>query len=181
MRPLIIACILCLFALLSCESPCANVVCENGGNCIRGECLCATGYMGTFCEQEDVPSLMVLKEVSLTSFPAKISRNGGWDNNNGPDIYIVLQKGDSTLYTHNAVFENAAPNERYSFENLGIELDFPENRYKILLYDSDDPDEGEFMGEIEFTPYQNGKGFPTEVSLDEGGITLDLKLGYEFQ
>ncbi len=31
------------------SDPCKDVVCNNGGNCVSGTCVCATGYEGTDC------------------------------------------------------------------------------------------------------------------------------------
>jgi hypothetical protein len=36
--------------LASCEvDPCNDVTCANGGTCVDGDCVCATGYEGTDC------------------------------------------------------------------------------------------------------------------------------------
>ena len=39
-------------ALTGCKDECKDVVCQNGGTCDEGTCLCATGYEGTNCETE---------------------------------------------------------------------------------------------------------------------------------
>lgn len=37
--------------LASCETDaCQDVTCDNGGTCVEGDCVCATGYEGTNCE-----------------------------------------------------------------------------------------------------------------------------------
>ena len=41
-----------LFLVFSCTDPCEDVVCENGGTCDEGTCLCAEGYEGDNCETE---------------------------------------------------------------------------------------------------------------------------------
>lgn len=36
--------------MVSCETdPCNDVTCNNGGLCVDGDCVCATGYEGTDC------------------------------------------------------------------------------------------------------------------------------------
>lgn len=36
--------------MTSCEvDPCNDVTCDNGGTCVDGDCVCATGYEGTDC------------------------------------------------------------------------------------------------------------------------------------
>ena len=34
------------------DDPCKDVNCLNGGNCVDGTCVCATGYEGTDCSTE---------------------------------------------------------------------------------------------------------------------------------
>jgi hypothetical protein len=37
-------------SMVSCDTdPCADVTCDNGGLCVDGDCVCATGYEGTDC------------------------------------------------------------------------------------------------------------------------------------
>ncbi|MCB9233141.1 MAG: calcium-binding EGF-like domain-containing protein [Bacteroidia bacterium] len=37
-----------LFTITGCD-PCANTECLNGGSCVDGTCVCATGYEGSDC------------------------------------------------------------------------------------------------------------------------------------
>ena len=42
-----------LIGFSGCETDlCKDVVCENGGTCFEGDCVCATGYEGTDCSEE---------------------------------------------------------------------------------------------------------------------------------
>lgn len=34
----------------SIADPCANVICQNGGICDNGECICANGFIGLYCD-----------------------------------------------------------------------------------------------------------------------------------
>ena len=36
-------------------NPCDNVVCQNGGSCVDGNCNCPEGFSGNFCEEVDFP------------------------------------------------------------------------------------------------------------------------------
>lgn len=41
------------FTFTSCTTdPCKDVTCDNGGECVEGDCVCATGYEGTTCQTE---------------------------------------------------------------------------------------------------------------------------------
>ncbi len=42
-----------LVVVSSCsDDPCDDVICNNGGDCIEGNCDCPTGYEGTTCDVE---------------------------------------------------------------------------------------------------------------------------------
>jgi len=41
-----------MFLMNACDDPCKDVVCQNGGVCDEGDCICATGYEGTDCATE---------------------------------------------------------------------------------------------------------------------------------
>lgn len=45
-----IFCVILCFA--SCADPCDDVVCQNSGVCVEGDCDCAEGYEGTLCADE---------------------------------------------------------------------------------------------------------------------------------
>jgi hypothetical protein len=41
------------FTFSSCTTdPCKDVTCDNGGECVDGDCVCADGYEGTTCQTE---------------------------------------------------------------------------------------------------------------------------------
>ena len=42
-----------LVALSSCDDPCSDVSCLNGGECLEGTCLCPDGYQGIDCGEID--------------------------------------------------------------------------------------------------------------------------------
>ncbi|MEN9522945.1 MAG: EGF-like domain [Bacteroidota bacterium] len=70
--------------LNSCKKdPCKDVVCNNGGTCVDGNCSCATGYEGTNCDAEMRTKFI----VSSTSFTEAC--NGGSTYN------ITISKGTS--------------------------------------------------------------------------------------
>ena len=181
MRSATIIAVLSLFTFISCQNPCANTVCRNDGICINGDCNCAPGFLGAECGTEDIPTKMLLKEVTISRFPTSRSRNDDWDTNSGADLYFVLLKGDEVIYTANTVFEGAETGTLYPFEAINADIEFPESRYLIRWYDSDAPDDDELIGEIEFIPYEEGKAFPRNLSIESGGIEMGMRVSYEFE
>lgn len=52
---------LCLgISLNSCNDPCEDVTCENGGTCVDGGCDCPEGFTGTNCETAVDPCINVI-------------------------------------------------------------------------------------------------------------------------
>lgn len=43
-----------LLLVSSCDDPCKDITCENGGICMEGDCECPDGYSGELCEQVDI-------------------------------------------------------------------------------------------------------------------------------
>lgn len=39
------------------KDPCKDKTCNNGGTCVDGTCICATGYEGSSCDTRSTPSL----------------------------------------------------------------------------------------------------------------------------
>ena len=74
------------------------------------------------------------------------------------------------LWRSSIYYQNADPSVIYSFDiNPVVDLNQPNDRYSITLYDYDDFSASDFMGGINFTPYWNNNGFPTIINIDAGG------------
>ncbi|MBX3255020.1 MAG: hypothetical protein KF862_12835 [Chitinophagaceae bacterium] len=172
--------------MVSCKKgsadPCDGTTCLNDGYCADGNCVCPEGYGGADCSQQITPKKIQITGIELTRFPATNNNGAGWDTKNGPDLYIKLFKGDEQIWqssdTYN--YQNATPSEVYTFEVMpAVDLTDPENEYTIMLYDQDDYNADDLMGEIIFTPYSGSKGFPKVLTLDtEGAVAFKLNVSY---
>lgn len=56
----------CLFVIGSCNDPCAEITCENGGICDEGICDCPSGFIGETCSQMDTTQIQVLLDEGST-------------------------------------------------------------------------------------------------------------------
>lgn len=164
-----------------CENfnPCVNVTCLNGGYCANGQCVCPQGYTGSNCSQQVTPTQMSITKIEVTRFPAT-DNGAGWDLTSGPDIYPTFSFGSATLWDSPTYFENSNPNLIYEFvPNPAIVISSPNSQYTIRLYDYDTADPDDFMGGINFTPYNSTGGFPTSGIIDAGG-TVAFRLTFTY-
>ena len=77
---------------------CESVFCNSGGDCVNGECVCRTGFSGTSCENENMPSSMKVIGVSTEKFP-ELDGVNPWDNDgSGPDLYFEIRDGNNNLF-----------------------------------------------------------------------------------
>jgi len=98
----------------------------------------------------------------------------------GPDIYFTMEYSNSTIYEHPTFYQNADPSQDYDFQpNTNLNINNPTDNYVIRLYDYDDFDADDYMGGIQFVPYQDGNDFPAKINLDAGGdVAFELSVTY---
>ena len=70
-----------MIAVIAGCDDCKDINCYNGGRCNVGECVCPTGYSGTFCENDacfNVACLRGTKEFSADSTSCSCVCDSGW-------------------------------------------------------------------------------------------------------
>ena len=179
---------LSLFLMPSCsddddsepQDPCEGVVCENGGDCVNGECDCPVNYEGPSCANEKTPVNMFFTSITITRFPQFASDGGNWDPFDGPDIYIkVFDQNENVIHT-SGYFEDVSQNSDPTFD-VQISISDPQDRYIIRLYEYDDFDSDDYMGGVEFTPYRRGQEFPNRLFLDaNGNAAFEVETSYNW-
>lgn len=177
--------VLMLFTLLSAckkDDLCENIVCLNGGSCVNGSCNCPTGYTGADCSQQMTPSRINITSITLLDFPTTTSSGGSWDFSNGADVYLVLElNGVEVADNRSNAYTNELPPLHWSNLPTAFEMDEPTNQYTLRVYDRDDFPPDQYLGGINFTPYNSNNGFPTKLTLScPGCIVAELKLDYDF-
>jgi len=162
--------------------PCANITCQNGGSCVNGQCSCPEGYSGAACENVVTPSRVTISKIVVTDFPAAKESGSGWDLWDGPDLYIEIKRGTTTLYTSDEK-SNANSSSYYTFTSgLPLNLNYPTSRHSIGLWDDDNFDAPDYLGGFYFTPFDADDDFPTTInmSLSTVGVKFTLYLSYTF-
>ncbi len=166
--------------------PCENLLCLNGGNCVDGLCDCPTGYGGLQCETELTPTKVLITKIVLTKFPSFDPSGGEWDpdDHTGPDLYIRIVKGKTEIYKSTKKIWDVKLNQEYTFDlsSSPVELTSITSKHKIQLWDFEDYNNDDFMGEYEFIPFHSGENFPDKYDLgdhwSEVGYTVHVE--YEF-
>lgn len=151
---------------------CEGVSCINGGNCVNGACLCPDQWTGPDCSQEEIPNKIRVGRIKITSFPPTDAGGAGWDLFDGADVYILIAKENTILYTSDFI-EDLTQDHEWT---TNFEFNDPEDTYSINVYDYDDGlTDDDFMGGINFTPYREGQRFPTTFLLNCGSCVVSFE------
>ena len=175
------------------KDPCESVICVNGGDCLHGSCYCPTGYYGSDCSQQYTPLKIIIDSLIITKFPFNDSTGASWDQDASPyspDIYpeILLNSPLDTAYNSWFLYPDADSSFSYifipGFDTLDVVKDFtqPTSQYTFKLWDYDyvSDSNGDLMGQIDFTPYKSNNNFPSVISLDSAGLSLDIYISYNW-
>lgn len=174
---------ICSFVFLSSciKDPCRNTICENGGYCANGDCVCPEGYTGSDCSQQMTPTKILISKIEVTNFPQTDNGNG-WDVFDGPDIFVKVFKGNTLLWDAPIKYDNAINSSIYQFNPAPyIEFSDVTSQYTIELWDYDATSANDWMGGIFFTPYNSTNNFPTSLDVDAGtGLSFTIYMEYRF-
>ena len=171
-----------LFATLfvaSCkQDPCATVTCKNSGTCANGSCNCPSGYGGSDCGTEKVPSKIRISKIEVLDFPATTSSGGGWDPASGADIFPRISdvSQSTTLFAPTTYYMDAVAGSTYSWDIVpSLDID-AQTQYTFSLYDYDTTDPNDFMAGVVVALYQSGRNFPTTLTLTAPGSNIKFRL-----
>lgn len=183
MRPLMIILAILILTPACKKDPCESTLCVRG-HCANGTCVCPDGYTAADCSQQIKPARILVLKVVVKKFPATDPSGGSWDLTNGADLFFDVLLGNDVIYTWTggAIF-NANPNIEHTFNTLGtLVLDKPDDRYSIRLWDQDDFLPHDYIGGVNFTPYNSQNQFPRWLELRPDGalVTFDLEVQYVF-
>lgn len=170
------------------KDPCEGITCNNGV-CFDGGCRCNKGYTGANCATKVAPKDVMITAIKILRFPA-LNNGSSWDNTSTgrPDLWLRVFRFTSLVHEQNgssAISNATSVNENIYTPPSRIRLTEVEDEHIIALYDYDgDPASNtpDFMGEAKFTPFLSSRdGFPTTITVDEGGdVAFELTVYYEF-
>ncbi|HZV68506.1 MAG TPA: calcium-binding EGF-like domain-containing protein [Saprospiraceae bacterium] len=174
---------LSVLSLFSCSerSVCDDVMCENGGICLDGTCDCPVGFTGVHCQERATPDYIRITTLTVTRFP-ELKDNSTWDASDGPDLFFRLFNEKIVIGQPDYLVENAIVDRTYQFDFHFIDITDPAHTYTLQLLDFDGVDiKEDFLGEITFIPFENEKGFPETITLDNGGpIAFTMTVDYYY-
>ncbi len=165
-------------------NPCYDVTCIEGQYCLDGTCIDSQEPALTFIDPP-VPKSVFITSMVVNRFPLVRSSGNSWDGGSlpgsAPDLQITItQAGSQQLWKNDPAY----PNINSVPVNISLPTPIEISRVKTLVafnfYDYDSPTSLGFMGGIFFTPYSQGSNYPTQLTLDNGLIAIDLNLSYTF-
>lgn len=160
------------------DDPCENISCGVFGECVNGECSCDEGYTGPDCTDQQTPSSMLIRKLTVSNFRLTEPDGGGWDLTDGADVYATLTyENDQEIWNATTFFEDSTPGGPSWDINTSID---PTRRMIVRIYDFDDFDADDYMMGINFKPYDNNNGFPSTLPIEFEGFKIDLDVTYEF-
>jgi len=168
---------------LGCEKddpdPCAGVVCRNAGTCVNGVCDCPEGYTGPDCGTEIPPSSVSITSVVVEEFPSTRPNGGGWDDTTFPDLYIRVVDNTGEV-CRSVTLDDRQFDQAYTIP-IDCVIENVNQQHAIRLFDDDGPIlSHDFMGEVYYTPYTAGEGFPETVELVFNGLEVEVYLEYTY-
>lgn len=155
---------------------CKGIICNNGGNCVNGNCNCPPQWTGTDCTQQKTPTNLAIKFITVNQFPANDPNGGSWDLGSGADMYVVIKSGTTVLYT-SSYFDNVIGSATFI---TNFNLPSVTGNYSIEIFDYDTLDADDYIGGVQGTIYTSANGFPSTLGFTCGACTVgySLSLGY---
>jgi hypothetical protein len=162
---------------------CDSVVCLNGGTCANGQCNCPTGYTGSDCSIEAMPTSVRINSMTLSNYPMTTTSGGGWDAlaGNGPDVFLTVNTGTSSNRNSfvSGIYNNVLGQSLFYTNGLPLTLNDPNNYYTIGVWD-EDTGAYEFMTGVYFIPNYFKTGFPATITLNTANMTVVLNVTWLF-
>lgn len=196
MKPIInaLGVIFAITFIISCNSTeeevCTPVFCYNGGTSNEFcACECPPGFIGESCSDQDTPTSITIKKVTIKSFPALDTSGSTWDFdllsaiNRNPDIFYAIIRNEEVIYV-SPYHENAATDGTYFIFEPNFQINNIENQKDICTINLYDYDSGEYeyMDFALFDLYDKDNLFPKEINsywpLRDLQATLELSYSW---
>lgn len=122
-----------------------------------------------------------ITKIILEDMPFLDASSSGWDNSNGPDVYIELQDAvGNALVTGNTVWDISESSLPISWNlNNAYEVNNLATTYAVVVYD-DDSDQlfqnDDFIGGYTFNFQDNKENYPTTLILSLPSSKTVIKL-----
>jgi hypothetical protein len=178
------------FIMSACKKdPCEGVTCQNGGTCVgTGACSCATGYEGTTCEKQLVPTALIITNVTILKFPQVRINGQTWDIGSDADLFLSIETGGgSALWTPTSHYTDVKQTDLplkikltnpLTIKNYGDPIFF-------RIYDYDTPQIFEPVGGLGTVLYSKSNPFTAKLRLGEinsssTNVAFDIEIEYLF-
>ncbi len=149
-------------------------------------CQCPPGFIGNDCRTPIAPASITITRIEIMNWPDKKSDGTPWQQNTGPNIYVVLQnlsRNSATLFDSKAVPDCRYGNIYKFYCNINIKDVTVNDNYKITLNNKNQFLPNELMSGETFKLYNPHNGCPPTLTISNNAvppITVKLFLTYTF-
>lgn len=147
-----------------------NISCQNGGSVDFSDCTCdcPSGFSGSSCQNEMVPSTFRLTRIEITQWPF-FNQNDYWDSDlTAPDPRVEINLGTSP-FLHTGTILNPPSGATLYYGTANDPTNFPQvlnvnTTYDFRVYDRDG-NQSDLMLNSQFKLADFSSGLPTTLSL----------------
>ena len=133
------------------------------------------------CGKKETPKKITynncrIMSIKVLEVPANDPSGGGWDISNGPDVFVEVAVGGSTILntTSNRFDNNTSYPIKWNLANP-IQINNLNIQYDFYVYDYDSPDPDDLMGAMGYI-FSNSSDYPANLVLTYQGTKLELEL-----
>ena len=164
------------------KDPCDDIICLNEGYCANGICNCPTGYEGSDCGTESIPTSVKITQIVVSNYPVTTSTGAGWDVSSGADMYLSVNQGTTANLNNftSGYAENVTGNSITYSTGFPTTITNPSVEWVIGLWDYDSTDSDDKMAGVYFTPNDYKSGFPSTINLTTASLSMTLTVEWEF-
>lgn len=110
------------------------------------------------CVKEKTPTSMKITKIRVIDFPMTDSTGATWDVGSGAELYVQIKdESGNTVFDSPGYLPDAPDNTTINYTpDSSVDIDCPTCQYTLYLYDYDDLDADDLVGNLSFMPFPEG-------------------------
>ncbi len=128
------------------------------------------------CVKENDPESGEVESITLFQFP-NTNQNGDYFDalGDGPDVYVTLDTGNTTVFTSDIYFNNAFSPGQFTFPMTSL-IEFTDfnTEFWVNVYDYDSLDTDDYMSSMVFIPSEFPSAYPAAQLANQGDYEIQM-------